>query len=113
MLALTRVVMNPGDSRTSTVSLPMRRETSSIAASVAGALCDAERGGVGGDDRGGGRVLLDLREQRELEIDLLGRRLDHDVGVVERFGEARRDREAAEHRVGLAGRHFPELHALA
>src|SRR3954467_3958337 len=41
MLAFTRVVMNPGDSRTSTVSFPIRRATSSIASSVAGALSRA------------------------------------------------------------------------
>ena len=41
MLALTRVVMKPGDSLTRTVSFPIRRETSSIASSVAAELSSA------------------------------------------------------------------------
>ena len=38
MLAFTRVVMKPGDSRTSTVSLPIARATSWMAARVSAAL---------------------------------------------------------------------------
>ena len=41
IVALTRLVMKPGDSRTSTVSLPIRRATSVTAAIVSSALSSA------------------------------------------------------------------------
>ena len=146
MLALTRVVMNPGDSRTSTVSFPIRRETSSIASSVAGALSSARtistsfilwtglkkcmpatREGFFSDPASsvmlsadvfepmtacGRRVLLDLGEQRQLEVDPLGRRFDDEIRVVQRLGQARGGRQPRQHGVGVRGRQLAELDPL-
>ena len=69
------------------------------------------RAGVGADDRFGGNPLLDHREDLLLERDVLGGRLDHQVGggegVVVRAGD-----DAFQHRRRLLLLHLAALHRL-
>ena len=114
--------MKPGDSRTSTVSLPICRDTASIGCerrlarlerphdldelhlvdrieevharrrATASVSDPAISVMLSADvfvaiDRAGRRVPLDVREERQLEIDALRRRFDDEVGAVERLGQ--------------------------
>ena len=50
---------------------------------AAGELADRERRGVGGEDRVAGRRRVERGEDLELELELLGHRLDHEVDRAE------------------------------
>ena len=55
----------------------------------------------------------DLLKELQLEIDLLGCRLDDHAGLGERLGQRRGHREPTQHRVGLGGGDLAQLDALA
>ena len=57
------------------------------------------------------RQPLDVGEERELEVDALGRRLDDEVGIGERLGQVGRRAQPAERRLGVGGRDLAALDA--
>src|SRR3546814_17315703 len=61
---------------------------------------DRDRAGVGGEDRGVGKMLTDAGEDRALDFLALGRRLDYQFGGSE-GGMIGDRRDAGERRVGV------------
>ena len=66
-------------------------------------LGDRERGGVGGEDRAAGRDLVELAEDRLLDLDLLRHRLDHEVDVGEAVVGSRAGDQAGDQLEALVG----------
>src|SRR3546814_7814896 len=66
---------------------------------------DRDRAGVGGEDRGVGKMLTDAGEDRALDFLALGRRLDYQFGGSE-GGMIGDRRDAGERRVGVGPPHL-------